>query len=229
MALPPSSPGVSLGVSVLSYGPENAEEMCYIHAALHADELPGLLVVNHLIKDLDELESRGRIDKRIVVLPYAHPIGLQQDLLGNHIGRFSFATGTNFNRDFGDYTRKIVDRIKDGRLALSKESSEDNVARIRKCLLTILEEEMIHPQSAESFLKKTIFKMASVSDICLDLHCDTNALLHIYTHTRLWPQMRDLAGDLGAWGTLLAEESGGTPLDESCSGRWAQWQDLYDE
>lgn len=229
VALPPSSPGVSLGVSVLSYGPENAEEMCYIHAALHADELPGLLVVNHLIKDLDELESRGRIDKRIVVLPYANPIGLQQDLLGNHIGRFSFATGTNFNRDFGDYTRKIVDRIKDGRLALSKESSEDNVARIRECLLTILEEEMMHPQSAESFLKKTIFKMASVSDICLDLHCDTNALLHIYTHTRLWPQMRDLAGDLGAWGTLLAEESGGTPLDEACSGIWAQLQDLYEE
>ena len=68
-------------------------------AALHADEIPGLLVLNKLVKDLDELEAEGKICKKIVVLPYANPIGLQQDMLGSHIGRFNFATGVNFNRD----------------------------------------------------------------------------------------------------------------------------------
>ena len=231
VVLPGTSPGVSFGLNVHTFGPENENgngETCYIHAGLHADELPGLLVLNHLIKDLDNLENRGKISKKIIVLPYANPIGMQQDILGNHIGRFSLSTGTNFNRDFGDYTKKIDERIKDGRIKLSTENGDNqNVAKIRECLCTILDEEMKEPQSLESSLKKTIFKMASTSDICLDLHCDTNALLHMYTHTRLWPEMRDLAGDLGAWGTLLAEESGGTPLDEACSGIWASLQDLY--
>ena len=225
--LPSWSPGSQQSLKVFRYGPEGVDcPTCYIHAALHADEIPGLLVLNHLIKDLDELEAKGKISKKIVILPYDNPIGLQQDILGNHIGRFNFATGTNFNRDFGDYTKKINDRIQDGSLTLSKESGEENVATIRKCLLNILEEEMREPQSVESSLKKVIFKMASISDICLDLHCDTNALMHMYTHTRLWPEMRDLAGDLGCWATLLAEESGGTPLDEACSSLWAQLQDL---
>lgn len=227
--LPTWSPGSELSLRVFRYGPEGGDDIptCYIHAALHADEIPGLLVLNKLVKDLDELEAEGKICRKIIVLPYANPIGLQQDMLGSHIGRFNFATGVNFNRDFGDYTKKIDDRIKDGRLVLNKEDSDSNVAAIRSHLREILEEEMKEPQSVESSLKKVIFRMASTSDIVLDLHCDTQALIHMYTHTRLWPEMRDLAGDLGCWATLLAENSGGTPLDEASSGVWAQLKDRY--
>jgi len=58
------------------------------------------------------------------------------------------------------------------------------------------------------------------ADIALDLHCDWQAAMHLYTGTSLWPQVRDLAAYLGAKTVLLAEESGGNPFDEALSGLW---------
>jgi uncharacterized protein len=228
VTLASTTPGVQTQLSVYEYGPQDeGVEKCYIHAALHADELPGLLVLNHLIKQLDDLDTQGLIAKRITILPYANPIGLAQDIFGSHIGRFSTKSGTNFNRDFNDYTKKVTTMIKEGHVVLSADNATANANAIRKCIYEILEEELLVPQSSESSLKKEILKRAITSDIVLDLHCDTNALLHMYTHTRLWPEMKDLAGDLGAWGTFVEEESGGTPLDEACSAPWAQLQDQY--
>jgi predicted deacylase len=52
----------------------------YIQASLHADEIPGLLVINHLIKLLDKATQ---INAEIILVPFANPIGLNQQLLGN--------------------------------------------------------------------------------------------------------------------------------------------------
>jgi len=53
------------------------------------------------------------------------------------------------------------------------------------------------------------------------LHCDADAVLHIYTHDKLWPDLSDLAAYLGSYCHLTASESGGTPFDESMSCPWA--------
>jgi len=69
-------------------------EKVYIQASLHADELPGIVVANHLIKLLEQADQKGLIRKQIVIIPYANPIGLSQKLMGSHIGRFSLSTGS---------------------------------------------------------------------------------------------------------------------------------------
>jgi len=56
--------------------------------------------------------------------------------------------------------------------------------------------------------------------VVLDLHCDAEAVLHLYTGTALWPQAEALARCLGAEVSLLAAESGDQPFDEACSQLW---------
>ncbi len=56
----------------------------------------------------------------------------------------------------------------------------------------------------------------------LDLHCDLEAVLHLYCETPYWPQCEPLARLLGAETVLLAKDSGGASFDEHLSGVW--WQ-----
>ena len=78
------------------------------------------------------------------------------------------------------------------------------------------------PQDEAEYLKHRLLSLAHDADIVLDLHCDDQALMHIYLGTPLWPGSADLSAQLGAEVTLLAEDSGGAPFDESCSRIW--WQ-----
>ena len=196
----PNSLGSKYELTVHNYGPQEATESLYIQASVHAGELPGMLVLHHLMKDLDMLQREGLIHKKIIVVPYANPIGLAQDLLGTHIGRFSLNTGTNFNRNFNDYSNKIESLIDDGSLVLSKDDESKNVGMIRQAMLEEINKTLDSDSlSSENALKNQILKLACCADIVIDLHCDSNALMHMYTHTHLWPAMRDLAGDIGAW------------------------------
>jgi hypothetical protein len=52
--------------------------------------------------------------------------------------------------------------------------------------------------------------------VVLDLHCDYEAQMHLYAHAGQWPELSDLAHELGVAVTLLAEDSGGAAFDESC-------------
>jgi hypothetical protein len=59
--------------------------------------------------------------------------------------------------------------------------------------------------------------------VVLDLHCDGEALLHLYTTPQTWPgDGQLLARCIGAELALLAERSGGDPFDEACSMVWPQ-------
>lgn len=49
----------------------------------------------------------------------------------------------------------------------------------------------------------------------------------MYTHDRLWPEMKDLASDLGSECVLLSPDSGGNCFDESCSSIWASVADAF--
>jgi predicted deacylase len=62
--------------------------------------------------------------------------------------------------------------------------------------------------------------MAIDADIVLDLHCDNEAVLHIYTGTPLAAAIAPLAAIMGAHAVLLALEAGGEPFDEACSRLW---------
>lgn len=225
--IPHSQIGTRHTLQFHTYEPQGARpadmKTAYIQASLHADEIPGLLVVNHLLRKLDEADAAGLIRGRIIVVPFANPIGLSQIMLGSHIGRFSFDTATNFNRDWPDYTTKVVESVK-GRLT---SSAADNVAIIRSEILRCIDED--GSMKVDAMMKKILFREAAVSDMVLDLHCDTEAVMHLYTHDKLWPEMADLAALLQSRTQLLAPVSGGNAFDEACSCLWASVQAAFPE
>jgi predicted deacylase len=54
----------------------------------------------------------------------------------------------------------------------------------------------------------------------LDLHCDNEAVLHLYAGAPLAEAVAPLSALMGAHALLLALESGGEPFDEACSRLW---------
>lgn len=213
--------GASKTLQFHHFGPDGAET-AYIQASLHADEIPGLLVCNHLIRLLDAAEARGDLLKKVIIVPYANPIGLSGHLLGTAIGRFALSSGTNFNRDWIDVTNAVAKEI-EGKL--SKDDSAHNVKLIRELILS--EAEKLNFNREDANMKKEIFKVASQADIVLDLHCDSDAVLHMYTHDRLWPLFSDLASELGSNVHLLSSNSGGNAFDESVSCPWSTLADKF--
>jgi predicted deacylase len=201
-----------------------AIDRAYIQASLHCDELPGMLVTHHFLKLLDAAASQNGILKAITVLPYANPIGLQQIIMGSHLGRFSLSTGVNFNRDWIDVTSSVLASVES---QLSESSSSQNTAVIRRALFE--ETKKLTFNTVEKVLKKTLFQRAAIASISIDLHCDTDAVMHMYTHDRLWPKMQDLAVCLQAQCTLLSPESGGVPFDEACSCPWSSLMDHFQD
>jgi predicted deacylase len=69
--------------------------------------------------------------------------------------------------------------------------------------------------------------MAIDADVVLDLHCDNEALLHMYAGTALAARAEPLAALLGARALLLSGASGGEPFDEACSRLWWDLADHF--
>jgi uncharacterized protein len=61
IALMPSAPGGHRHLSVLRFGSPDARPKATLQAALHADEIPPMLVAWHLRSLLTELETAGQI------------------------------------------------------------------------------------------------------------------------------------------------------------------------
>src|SRR3954469_18276713 len=114
-ALTQGTPGVAIELQSLHYGTAGAGAKATLQAALHADEIPGLLVAHHLRERLASLEAAGRIVGEVVLVPVANPLGLGQRVLQVPLGRFELASGENFNRHYADLTEEAAARV-DGRL-----------------------------------------------------------------------------------------------------------------
>jgi predicted deacylase len=214
--LPASSMGNERTLTVIRYGAQNGGKKAYIQAGIHADEAPGFVVMHHLINLLDQADAANKMDGQIIVVPVANPIGVSQWRDERLQGRFDFYDSINFNRRHLDITAQIADRVKD-RLG---DATEENIALIRKAAGEVLSS--MAPVDEAKYLKHLLLSLSYDADIVLDLHCDDQAVLHVYLGTPLWPDAADLSAQLGADVTLLAEDSGVTPFDEACSRIW--WQ-----
>ena len=214
IALPQSSMGNARRLTIVRYGRCANGKKAYLQAGLHADEPPGLLVMHHLMDELDQLDEEDRIDGEIVLVPVANPVGISQWRDTVLSGRADFNTGINFNRNHLDITAQVSDAL-EGALG---DDPDGNVALIRKHISEVLFD--IKPDDDVSFLKHRLLSLAYDADIVLDLHCDLQASVHIYTGTPLWPDAADLSAEMGAEATLLAKESGDNPFDEACSRIW---------
>ncbi len=203
------SPGTDRHLTLHRFGKAGARPKAYFQAALHADELPGVLVLQHLIASLATAEREGRIKGEILIVPAANPIGLSQHVHGQLLGRYGLDASGNFNRSFPDLSDKLVEALRN---KLGRDAAA-NTMLVRTTLLKLLAEKKAAGEAQQ--LRLTLMRLAIDADIALDLHCDDDALMHIYAGPKLWPEISDLAALLGATAVLLEEDSGGEPFDEA--------------
>ncbi len=210
--LPSLSPGTRRELTIHRYGQPGARPRAYLHAALHADEPPGLLTLNHLIAKLDD--APDPIVGEIVIVPIANPIGLSQRLHGYLAGRYDFSGGLNFNRDFPELSEPVAEAV-EGKLT---DDADANAAVIRAAL-----DDAVAglPRNSElKALRAALLGLSMTSDIVLDIHCDLEALLHIFASRHHRERAAELGAELGASVVLLEEEAGGNPFDEANAGLW---------
>ena len=213
-ALTQATPGVSIELQSLHFGTPGQAPKATLQAALHADEVPGLLVAHHLRARLAALEAEGRILGEIVLVPVANPIGLAQRVLQSVEGRFDLASGENFNRHYADLFDAVAAQV-DGKLTFD---AKLNVAIVRDALRDAAA--ALPARGTLESLRRVLLGLSIDADFVLDLHCDSQAVMHLYTETSVWPQVEPLARFLGAEAALLAEVSGDNPFDEACSTIW---------
>jgi predicted deacylase len=220
--LPWSTLGTERQLSVFRFG--SGERKAYIQASLHADELPGMRTAWELKKALLELEAKGALKGVIELVPVANPLGLGQLLQGAHQGRFEFGSGKNFNRDFVELSEPVGQALA-GQLG---DDAHANIVLIRQAMRDALAA-LPAPASQLQGMQRVLLGHACDADVVLDLHCDTDAALHMYALPQHWPQWRSLAAHLNVRVGLLAEDSGGSSFDEACSLPWLRLSRQFPE
>jgi predicted deacylase len=125
------------------------------------------------------LEAAGRIRGEVVLVPAANPIGLAQAIHGAPFGRFDLATGTNFNRAYKHVAQDLAASLvgplgadATANMALIRAHARESVAAWQ-------------PGTDAEALKKVLLGLAIDADIVLDLHCDNEAVMHVYAGTPL--------------------------------------------
>ena len=216
-----ATPGQRHALTVLRFGQAGRGPKAMIQAALHADEVPALLVAQQLRQLLEAEEAAGRVAGEVVLLPYANPLGLSQHVLGQHQGRFDLRDGVNFNRHLPDLTDAVAAALQ-GRLG---SDSEANAALVRQALREAAAK--LSANDPVTDLKNRLMQLAVDADIVLDMHCDSQAVMHLYALTPQADLAAELGALLGAQAILLATESGDSPFDEACSRPWYQLRERF--
>ncbi|RZA35937.1 MAG: succinylglutamate desuccinylase/aspartoacylase family protein [Lysobacteraceae bacterium] len=204
------------------YGGKDGGKKVYIQAAVHADEVPAMLVAHFLRQELERLDGEGRIKGEIILVPAANPLGLSQVVHGAPFGRYDLKTGTNFNRAY----MHVADALKTSLAGRLGSDIDANVALVRDEARRQVG--TWEPKDDSETLKKTLLSMAIDADIVLDLHCDNEALMHMYTGTPLVESVEPLMALLGARVLLVAKASGGEAFDEACSRLWWDLADHFE-
>ena len=220
-ALLSPAPGTQRELVSLHFGSPDDGRKAYIQASLHADELPGMLVAHHLRLKLAALEAADRLQGEVVLVPMANPIGLSQWLLQGHLGRFEAMSGENFNRHYPDQIEAAAVAA-EGQLT---QDAANNVRVLRRALQAAVAAAPVETELQS--LRRSLMALSCDADIVLDLHCDAQAVVHLYTETPCWPDCEPLQRYLGSRLTLLATDSGDNPFDEACSQVWWKWETRF--
>lgn len=211
-----SSLGQTTMLTSLHFGAAGARPKAYLQASLHAGELPGMLAAHHLRGLLQQAEDAGNLLGEVVLVPVANPIGLAQRIDHTAMGRFELNTSENFNRHYPDLAAAVFSQVHS---ALGQDAVA-NVALVRAAVARNLQQ--MHVSTPLQHLRKTLLALAHDADTVLDLHCDCQAVMHVYTEDACWPQIEPLARLLQARAALLATNTGASSFDECVSGLW--WQ-----
>lgn len=209
------APGTRHTVTVHRFGRSGARPKAYIQGGIHADELPALLCLSHLVPRLAKADHAGAVSGEVIVVPAANPIGLAQAVNGQQLGRVALDGSGNFNRRWPDLPALVAAAL-DGPLSPTDHAA--NVARIRATVRAVVAD--LPDASTPDSLRKQLLGLCVDADICLDVHCDLDAVLHLYVGESLWPALADLSAEIGSRATLTSDRSGGGPFDETVGGIW---------
>ena len=217
--------GATYKVSYYHFIPERKGKYpkIFLQAGLHADEQPGTLILHYLLDMLEQADKSGQLNAEFIVFPMVNPIGMAQIFNRHHSGRFDFSTGLNFNRNWPDLAKCILNNEPE---ILSKfdENEQENKNIILSSVRRWIADQA--PITALERLRLEVIKIAFECDVVLDLHCDVDATNHIYIVPQLMPEYQDLANWMGSHVTLTAENSGGGSFDEVWPRLWIDLQRL---
>ena len=214
--------GTERQLTSFHYGPSGGQKI-YIQSSLHADELPGMLVAWALRKRLAELETAGRLLGEIVVVPVPNPIGLNQRLLGHALGRFETGAASNFNRNFHNLAELVIPHV-ESRLT---GDAQQNLLAVRALMREALAAQV--PVTELESQRLALQRLSCDADVVLDLHCDFEGAMHLFTNPDLWSDVKPLACYLDAKASLFALNSIGNPFDEIHSFCWSELRARYGE
>jgi hypothetical protein len=207
--------GTQRHLSSWHFGQPGQGPKVYVQASLHADELPGMLVAHHLRGLLEVAEQDGQLLGEVVLVPLANPIGLDQTTMHHQLGRFELASMENFNRNYPDFFTLVKDELAD---QLGADAGQ-NKRLVRAAMRRALDAQK--PETELQSLRHTLMQLSHDADIVLDLHCDFEAVVHLYVERPMLDQIEPLARFLGARALLWAKGSGPSiSFDEALSGPW---------
>jgi predicted deacylase len=188
--LPGDVPGNSVQLRVLRFeGTDSDAGSAYLQSSLHGSELPGQAALHFLVPMLEKAETEGRVAGRITVVPQANPIGSAQWQAHQHLGRFDYFSGVNFNRSF-----PLLDTFDTSGLP-----------------------DIDAPKSLAERLKAQLLRLALPHEIVLDLHCDDESENYLYIHQAFLPGMYDLASALGSTAILSWDSTADAAFEEACA------------
>ncbi len=215
IALMSPGPGSERDLVVHRFGEGGARPKFYFQAALHADELPGSLVLNHMLSWFRQADEDGQLNGEFVIVPLANPVGLANRILNYHLGRFDLGGDGNFNRWYPNLGARVVQRIGES----LTDDGEVNTRIIRQALVDAV---AAWPARGEAnHLRKTLLGLAIDSDFVFDLHCHGEGIAYIYFPRNIWPCYSDLAAELGCRTILLHDATQGTAFENAAAVAWS--------
>ncbi|QUX93957.1 succinylglutamate desuccinylase [Marinomonas sp. CT5] len=215
--------GTQRAIDSFHFGKPETGKKIYIQASLHADELPGMLAAWKLKKQLVMLEEQGHVNGEIILVPVANPIGQNQHLMDIPLGRYQLETGQNFNRGYYDTFEQVASQVEDQ----LTEDVEANKKRIRLALRQAIQSWPVKTELQSQ--QKALQTLCCDADIILDLHCDFEAVQHVYSTYYSWQGIAPLAQYLGSRANMLADETGGQPFDSAFDMVWQRLQARFGE
>ena len=216
-----ASAGTRREITLYRYSGRGPGPKVYLQAGLHADEMPGVLVLQHLMVLLDQAEAAGHVIGEILVVPSANPIGLSQWAWQKPLGRHDADSSANFNRGYPELAQLVGDDL-DGKLTAS---AAENLHLIRAAFRSALAR--LAPRDDVHDMKIGLMIWSCDADYVLDLHCDHFAMLHFYASNARPDDVTLLGQATGAKLALLADISGGHAFDEAHSAPWLHLRDRF--
>jgi predicted deacylase len=215
------SAGTARRLACHVFGPGAGAPVVYMQAGLHADEMPGVLVLQHLLPLLAEAEARGAVSGQVRLVPFANPIGLAQWAHGRPLGRHDADSLRNFNRYYPELAKLSGDAL-EGRLTADP---DENRRLIRAAFREALAGAEARTEAEE--MRVALLGWSCDADYVLDLHCDHEAVMHLYASPAQPEVTSLLCRSVGAKLALIEAVSGGNAFDEAHTAPWLKLRERF--